>query len=75
VLGEGVQVLAIGMGLGIAGAFAVTRAMQGLLYDVSPMEPTVIAAVALILGVVALAAAVVPAQRAMKIDPVTALAD
>lgn len=75
VLGEGAILLAIGFGVGLAGAFAMRRAVQGELYGVDPMEPSVIAAVTVMLGVVALVACVLPARRASRIDPVIALSE
>ena len=75
VLGEGAMLLAIGFALGLAGAFAMRRAVQGELYGVDPMEPGVVAAVAGILAVVALIACALPARRAARIDPVIALSE
>jgi predicted permease len=75
VLGEGAALLAIGFGVGLAGAFAMRRAVQGELYGVDPMEPTVVAGVAGMLAVVALIACALPARRASRIDPVIALSE
>lgn len=74
VLGEGLRMLAIGVVLGIGGAVALGQAMQSLLYGVKPTEPAVLALGAVVLGVVALLACVVPAARATRIDPSLALA-
>jgi putative ABC transport system permease protein len=73
VLGEGAGLLAIGFAVGLAGAFAMRRALQGELYGVAPMEPRVVAAVAGMLAVVALVACALPARCASRIDPVIAL--
>ena len=75
VVREGVLLLAAGFGVGLAGAFAIRGAMEGQLYGVGAMDPAVLSAVAGVLGLVALVACVVPAQRAARIDPVIALTD
>jgi predicted permease len=75
VLAEGAALLAIGFGAGLAGAFAMRRAVEGELYGVDPMEPRVVAAVAVVLAVVALIACALPARRASRIDPVIALSE
>ena len=74
VMTESVRMLALGLGIGLAGAFAASQAMRGLLYGVQPMDPAVLATVAVVLGCVALVAAAVPARRAQQIDPAVALA-
>jgi predicted permease len=75
VLGEGALLLAIGFGVGLAGAFAMRRAVQSELYGVDPMEPSVVGAVAGMLAVIALVACALPARRASRIDPVIALSE
>jgi ABC-type antimicrobial peptide transport system permease subunit len=74
VLAESGRMFALGLGLGLAGAFAAGRSLRSLLYGVQPADPAVLAAVALVLGAVALTAAVIPAQRAQDVDPAVALA-
>lgn len=73
VLGQGVRLAAIGAVLGVAGALATTRAMQSLLFQVSPADPLTLIAVVVVIGAVALLAAFVPARRAMQVDPMTSL--
>jgi putative ABC transport system permease protein len=75
VLREGVGLLAAGLVVGLAGAFAIRRAMESQLYGVSGMEPTVLAGVAGVLAVVAIIACAVPARRAARIDPMIALGE
>jgi predicted permease len=75
VLREGLALLAAGLGVGLVGAFAIRRAMETQLYGVTGMDPTVIAAVGGVLGLVAVIACLLPARRAAQIDPMTALAE
>jgi putative ABC transport system permease protein len=73
VLSQGVRQLTIGLGIGLAGAFGIARVLQGILFQVSPTDPTVFAAVAIVLGAVGLLACLLPARSAMKVDPTVAL--
>lgn len=75
ILKEGTGLLLVGLAAGLAGAFAIRRAMESQLYGVSGMEPTVLAAVAGLLGLVAVVASAVPALRASRIDPMGALGE
>jgi ABC-type antimicrobial peptide transport system permease subunit len=63
----------MGAGVGICLSLALTRAMSGVLYGVSPNDFLTFAAVLLCLGVVALTASVLPARRATRVDPLQAL--
>jgi len=65
--------VAIGLGAGVAASIPLIRILATRATDVSPYDGPTWAAVALILGVVALAAAIVPARRAVQIDPSAAL--
>jgi putative ABC transport system permease protein len=65
--------IAIGIAVGIVGALVGMRIMTSLLYEVSPADPWVFAAVALLMSAVGAAGAAVPAVRAVRVDPVTAL--
>jgi len=69
VLGPGAALVAAGIAAGTAGAWALTRLMSGLLYEVRPADPATFAAVGLLLALVALAAMYVPARRAARVDP------
>ncbi len=73
VLRECLVLVAIGLSLGLAGAVAMRRLIATQLYDVYPLDPLVVGGVTLLLGIVALAACVVPACRAMRTDPIVAL--
>jgi ABC-type antimicrobial peptide transport system permease subunit len=70
---QGAKPVAVGVIVGLAGAFAVTRFLQHLLYNVSPTDGASFAAAAVLLGLVAVAACVVPARKAARVDPVVAL--
>jgi putative ABC transport system permease protein len=72
---EGLWLLGIGVVAGLAGAFAIRRAMETQLFGIQPMDPTVLALVTGVLGLVAFLACAVPARRAAKIDPLLALND
>jgi len=73
IVGQGVRLAAIGLGIGLAIAFAVTRLMRALLLDVSPTDISVIVGVSALLALVAIAASLIPAYRATKIDPILAI--
>jgi putative ABC transport system permease protein len=70
---QALLLVAVGITLGLLGTLAVTRAMTGLLYNVSPMDPVTLTAVVVVLGGVALLASFLPAWRASRLDPVEAL--
>ncbi len=73
VVGEGMRLTAAGLALGLVCAFGLTRFLQGMLYGISPSNPAVMASVTAVLGAVALAACLVPAYRASRVDPLVAL--
>src|SRR5579871_857666 len=63
----------IGIAVGAVGSAGLTRLLAGLLYDVRPLDPAVLGGVSLLLAAVALLASYVPARRAARIDPISAL--
>jgi predicted lysophospholipase L1 biosynthesis ABC-type transport system permease subunit len=73
VLRQGMAPVAIGLVAAIAGAAAFGRVLESLLYEIGARDPLTIAAVAALLGLVALAACLVPARRAGRVDPLAAL--
>ena len=73
VLGQATATAAVGVVIGIAGAFALTRWMQFQLFGVSPTDPPTFVGVALLLILVSLAACYFPARRATRVDPLVAL--
>jgi putative ABC transport system permease protein len=73
VLSEGITLAGIGLVLGLAGAFAVTRLLESLLFGITATDPISFCAVAAILIAVALLASYIPARRASKVDPMVVL--
>ena len=70
---QGVRTAAIGLAAGLAAAFAVTRVMKSILYEVTATDPVIFTAVALLVMAVAALASYIPARRATKVEPVAAL--
>jgi putative ABC transport system permease protein len=73
ILWHGMRTSLIGIGVGLAIAYALTRVMVNLLFGVSATDPATFAAIACLLALVALAACLLPARRALRIDPMIAL--
>jgi putative ABC transport system permease protein len=73
VLSNGMRLTLLGIALGTAGAFALTRLMKSFLFHVAPTDPATFLEVALFLFAVALLASYIPARRATRVDPVVAL--
>ena len=73
VVGQGLRMAAFGLAAGAAGAFALTRMMSALLFDVRPSDPAVFLAVAAVLGAVAAIASLIPSARAARIPAAVAL--
>jgi len=73
VMAGGLKLVAIGVGIGLAGAAGTARLISTQLSNVRPLDPLVYAAVAVFFGIIAALACLLPARRAARIDPVTAL--
>jgi putative ABC transport system permease protein len=73
VIRESVSLAAAGVALGLAGVAAVTSAIRGLLYGVQPLDSLTLVGVAVLVALVALGAAGIPAWRAARIDPLHSL--
>ena len=73
VMGQGARLVLAGILIGAAAALALTRFMRSLLFEVRSADPLTFVAIASLLALVALAACYIPARRAMRVDPMTAL--
>jgi ABC-type antimicrobial peptide transport system permease subunit len=73
VIQQGLVLTMIALVLGLGGALALTHFLTSMLYGIRPTDPVTYAAVAALLGGVALVAAYVPARRASRVDPIVAL--
>ena len=73
IVGQGFRMVALGLVIGLAGAFGLTRLMASLLFGVGAKDPVTFATVASVLALVALLACYLPARRASKVDPIEAL--
>jgi putative ABC transport system permease protein len=73
VMRQGLTMVAIGMAGGLAASAGITRVLRSLLFGVSPTDPLVFSAIAVLLAITAAAAIYVPARRASRLDPLTML--
>ena len=73
VVGQGLVLAAIGIAVGIGGAFGLTRLLDSMVFGVSVRDPLIFVAVPVTLGLVAALAGYLPARRATKVDPMEAL--
>jgi ABC-type antimicrobial peptide transport system permease subunit len=73
VVRQGVTLAAIGVVVGLIGAFGITRVIASLLYNVTPTDPMSFGGVALFLALIAVVASYLPARRATNVDPIVAL--
>jgi predicted lysophospholipase L1 biosynthesis ABC-type transport system permease subunit len=75
VMGQGLALASAGLAAGLAATVALTRLMTQLLFEVAPNDPATLAGVGLLITAVAAAASLIPAVRAMRVDPIVALKD
>ncbi len=73
ILGQAMKLSVLGIAIGLRAAFALTRLLQGLLFEISPTDPLIFAVVPALLAGVAMLASWLPARRAAKVDPMVAL--
>ena len=73
VLGDGAVMLGLGIALGVVGALAVVRLLEGLLFGVAPRDPVTLAGVTLVMVAVGLGSCLVPALRAARVNPLIAM--
>jgi predicted permease len=73
IVGQGMRPIVAGIVVGLGGALALSRGVSSLLFGIKPMDPLTYLVVALLVGVTAVFACYLPARRALRVDPVTAL--
>jgi ABC-type antimicrobial peptide transport system permease subunit len=73
VVGQGARVVAIGLVAGLAAALVLSRSLSGLLFGVTPTDPPTLVAVLLVIGLVAGISIWLPARRAVRVNPLTAI--
>jgi putative ABC transport system permease protein len=73
VLNQTAVLIAVGLGVGLGGATALTRSLQALLFGVTMFDPLTFAGVAVLFGLVGIVASYLPARRATRVDPLVAL--
>src|SRR4029078_5936680 len=71
--GQAFLLIPAGIVIGVAGALALGSTLRSMLYDMSPRDPSTLAAIACVLTVVGLIASAIPARRATRVDPLVAL--
>jgi putative ABC transport system permease protein len=73
VVGQGMTMAGLGIAIGLAGAYGISRLLTSLLFGVKPNDPFTFAAVAVVLALISLVACWIPARRATRVDPLAAL--
>jgi putative ABC transport system permease protein len=73
IAGDGARLAILGLAMGLGGAWAATRLLKSMLFNVTPTDPWTFSAVTILLFLIAMGACLLPARRAMKVDPIVAL--
>ena len=73
IVGRGLVLVSVGVVVGVLASFVLTRFIENMLFGVTPTDPLTFVMIVLLLGLVALLACLVPAQRAMRVDPIVVL--
>jgi len=73
IVGRGLVLVSVGAAIGVVASFGLTRFIENMLFGVTPTDPLTFMMIVLLLGLVALLACLVPAQRAMRVDPIVVL--
>ena len=73
IVGRGLVLVSVGIVIGVLASFGLTRFMEKMLFGVTPTDPLTFAAIVMLLGLTALLACLIPAQRAMRVDPIVVL--
>jgi ABC-type antimicrobial peptide transport system permease subunit len=75
IMRSALSMLMVGLAGGLAGAFGLTRVLKSLLFQVSPLDPIAVGAACVLMTLVGILAAWIPASRAARVDPMTVLRD
>jgi putative ABC transport system permease protein len=73
IIGRGLVLVSMGVAIGVLASFALTRFIENMLFGVTPTDPLTFAMIVVLLGFVALLACLIPAARAMRVDPIVVL--
>jgi ABC-type antimicrobial peptide transport system permease subunit len=73
IIGRGFVLVSIGVTIGVLASFGLTRFIENMLFGVTPTDPLTFAAIVVLLGLVALLACLVPALRALRVNPIVVL--
>ena len=73
IMGRGAVLVSIGVGVGVLASFGLTRFIENMLFGVTPTDPLTFLMIITILGLVAFLACLIPAQRAMRVNPIVVL--
>jgi ABC-type antimicrobial peptide transport system permease subunit len=73
IVGRGLVLVSIGAAIGVLASFGLTRFIENMLFGVTPTDPLTFVMIVVLLGFVALLACLIPAQRAMRVDPIVVL--